>query len=39
MRIIAGEKRGTNLVSPPNAEIRPTYDRVREAIFGKLQFV
>ncbi len=38
MRVIAGEKRGTSLLSPPGEEIRPTYDRVREAVFGKLQF-
>ena len=38
MRVIAGEKRGTTLVSPPGGDIRPTYDRVREAVFGKLQF-
>lgn len=38
MRVIAGEKRGTQLLSPPGTEIRPTYDRVREAVFGKLQF-
>lgn len=38
MRVIAGEKRGTQLVSPPGQDIRPTYDRVREAVFGKLQF-
>ena len=38
MRVIAGEKRGMQLVSPPGTDIRPTYDRVREAVFGKLQF-
>lgn len=38
MRVIAGEKRGVQLVSPPGDDIRPTYDRVREAVFGKLQF-
>lgn len=38
MRVIAGEKRGTILVSPPNKDIRPTHDMVREAVFGKLQF-
>ncbi len=38
MRVIAGEKRGTILVSPPNKDIRPTHDMVREAIFGRLQF-
>ena len=39
MRVIAGEKRGARLLSPPGGEIRPTYDRVREAVFGKLQFI
>jgi 16S rRNA (guanine966-N2)-methyltransferase len=39
MRVIAGEKRGTILVSPPSKDIRPTYDMVREAVFGKLQFI
>lgn len=38
MRVIAGEKRGTLLFSPPGRDIRPTYDRVRESVFGKLQF-
>ena len=38
MRVIAGEKRGTLLNSPPGKDIRPTYDMVREAVFGKLQF-
>jgi len=39
LRVIAGERRGMRLISPPGADIRPTYDRVREAVFGKLQFV
>ena len=38
MRVIAGEKRGALLISPPGNEIRPTYDMVREAVFGKLLF-
>jgi 16S rRNA (guanine966-N2)-methyltransferase len=38
LRVIAGEKRGTLLNSPLGRDIRPTYDRVREAVFGKLQF-
>jgi 16S rRNA (guanine(966)-N(2))-methyltransferase RsmD len=36
--VIAGEKRGVRLQSPPGEDVRPTYDRVREAVFGKLQF-
>ena len=38
MRIIAGEKRGLLLQTPQDMSIRPTYDRVREAVFGRLQF-
>jgi 16S rRNA (guanine966-N2)-methyltransferase len=34
MRIIAGEFRGRRLLTPKNARIRPTSDRVREAIFS-----
>jgi len=35
LRIIAGEARGTRLVSVPNG-VRPTSDRVREAVFNAL---
>ena len=38
MRIIAGDKRGTILNSPLSDDTRPTYDRVKEAVFGRLQF-
>lgn len=38
MRIIAGEKRGMKLVSPVGEDTRPTTDKVREALFGSLQF-
>lgn len=34
MRIVAGEFRGRRLHSPKNINIRPTSDRVREAIFN-----
>ncbi|MEM5786716.1 MAG: 16S rRNA (guanine(966)-N(2))-methyltransferase RsmD [Syntrophobacteraceae bacterium] len=34
MRIISGAFRGRRLLSPKSAEIRPTSDRVREAIFS-----
>jgi 16S rRNA (guanine966-N2)-methyltransferase len=34
MRIVAGEFRGRRLHSPKNRNIRPTSDRVREAIFN-----
>lgn len=38
MRVIAGELKGRRLASPPRrrAEVRPTSDRVREAIFSIL---
>jgi len=36
MRIVAGKFRGLNLVSPKDARVRPTSDRVREAIFNVL---
>ena len=37
MRIIAGQARGRRLVSPPKKRgLRPTTDRVREALFGIL---
>ncbi|MEA4852740.1 MAG: 16S rRNA (guanine(966)-N(2))-methyltransferase RsmD [Christensenella sp.] len=38
MRIIAGEKRGTKLTSPIGENTRPTTDRVRESLFGSIQF-
>lgn len=38
MRIIAGEKRGTKLFPPEDCTIRPTSDRVKESLFGILQF-
>lgn len=34
MRIIAGNARGLRLVSPPGNQVRPTLDRVREALFN-----
>ena len=34
MRIVAGEFRGRKLHTPKGAQIRPTTDRVREAIFS-----
>lgn len=36
MRITGGSLRGRNLVSPPDARVRPTSDRVRQAIFNIL---
>ena len=34
MRIIAGARRGVRLVTPRGSEVRPTGDRVKEAIFN-----
>ncbi|MBI2431398.1 MAG: 16S rRNA (guanine(966)-N(2))-methyltransferase RsmD [Candidatus Hydrogenedentes bacterium] len=34
MRIIAGTARGVRLASPPDQEIRPTLDRIRESLFN-----
>ena len=36
MRIIAGIAKGTPLAAPPNRDVRPTSDRVREAVFSSL---
>ena len=36
MRIITGEFRGRKLISPPTKDVRPTTDRVKEAIFSIL---
>jgi 16S rRNA (guanine966-N2)-methyltransferase len=36
MRVIGGEARGRRLVAPPGREVRPTSDRVREALFSIL---
>lgn len=38
MRIIAGSKRGTLLAAPQGRNTRPTLDRVKESLFGILQF-
>lgn len=38
MRIIAGEKRGTIIQAPKGFDTRPTLDRVRESLFGILQY-
>ncbi len=35
MRVISGSKRGLNLLSPP-INVRPTLDRVKEALFSML---
>lgn len=36
MRVIAGELKGRSLVAPRGWQVRPTSDRVREAIFSAL---
>jgi 16S rRNA (guanine966-N2)-methyltransferase len=36
MRIIAGTARGRRLIVPPTNDVRPTTDRVREALFSSL---
>ncbi len=36
MRIVAGSHRGKRLLAPPGSAVRPTGDRVREALFNIL---
>ena len=36
MRVIAGELKGRRLVAPRGWKVRPTSDRVREAVFSAL---
>jgi 16S rRNA (guanine966-N2)-methyltransferase len=36
MRVVAGELRGRRLVAPTDGSIRPTTDKVREAVFNAL---
>lgn len=36
MRVIAGSARGRRLVAPPGRDVRPTGDRVKEALFSAL---
>ena len=38
MRIIAGSARGRRFDAPKGMDTRPTLDRVKEAVFGMLQF-
>lgn len=38
MRVIAGKYRGIRLQSPPDVRVRPTTDRVKETMFGSIQF-
>jgi len=39
VRIIAGAARGRRLATPAGAEVRPTSDRAKEALFSSLQAV
>lgn len=39
MRVISGKARGKKLISPDTENTRPTLDRVKEAMFNKIQFV
>ena len=38
MRIITGEYKGRRLISPENDDIRPTSDKVKEALFSMIAF-
>jgi len=38
MRVISGNARGKKLISPDSENTRPTLDRVKEAMFNKIQF-
>lgn len=38
MRIIAGTKRGQPIAAPKGRDTRPTLDRVKESLFGIIQF-
>ena len=38
MRIISGSARGRSIEAPKGRDTRPTLDRVREAMFGMVQF-
>ena len=36
MRVVAGSARGRKIIAPPGLSVRPTLDRVRQAIFNAL---
>ena len=36
VRVVAGSARGRKIVAPPGLDVRPTLDRVRQAIFNAL---
>lgn len=37
MRIIAGSMKGRKILAPPGSDTRPTSDRVREAVFSRIE--
>jgi len=39
MRVISGKYRGKKLLAPEGMNTRPTTDRVKEALFGAIQFI
>ncbi len=39
MRVVAGAAKGRRLTAPPGDDVRPTADRVKEALFSSLQAV
>lgn len=39
MRIIAGQYKGHRLVCPTGRDVRPTLDRVKEAVFSKISYL
>lgn len=39
MRVIAGKFKGHRLFCPPGRDVRPTLDRVKEAIFSKISYL
>ena len=38
MRVVAGDARGVKLVTPEGLDVRPTIDRIKEAVFSSLHF-
>ena len=38
MRVITGSARGRSLLTLPGEDVRPTTDRVKEAMFSIIQF-
>ena len=38
MRIIAGSRKGSIIEAPKGRDVRPTLDRVKESMFGMIQF-